>query len=412
MVSKDYYRLLTEGLERKYAPAKLNEAWSDSMPSWLKKRLSEIGFTDKFKKSSRWDRGPAIGKAFKELETYPRFKRAYDSYIDNGFTHEDAVAAVLKDMGFKYEPLDYVKPRGATYAEKEAAGRNIFQQFYDVHHIDLQKAEFIESEPPKSARHPAFNDGNIPIWFIHSTNQIYAKGINDNEVLNGASGSSYAGKAFRYVPLKELAELCEGDFCYIDGTTIDKDAIPEKKSDRALRKDWEKSSRWTRGTPGETVTMTMPDTYKDITVTRDKSGYFVIPSAAKYAKILEKSRAKNYATTLSKVEAELRRYYALLINAPRLSTWDNPDFAQGFQTQYKNALDSYKALLQTIDRIVSAYGEDSEEFIEYLTSDYDWSKHFGDIYANPFKRQMRILRSKLRDVEQSASDYDFVPLDI
>lgn len=416
MIAKNYYEALAESLEKKYTSSKLNEAWSESMPDWMKQRLGQIAFNNKIARyPSAWGSSIDFTKAAAALKNNPRFQQYYNDAIMQGSSRETAIYSAVKKLGWEPEYFDNTNPRGASYDEKREAGYDIFRRFKDVFRIDLQTADFIESEPPKSTKHPAMNGKNIPIWYLPDTKQIYAKGINDNEILRVPS--EYYGKALKYVPLKELATLCKGNFCYIESNSIDTTTLPQKQTDRLMRNNWEHDNPLLmRGEPGtsETVHVSAPeDPYLTVNATRDKSGYLVVPSAKKYAKIIAKNSAvKKYGKQLSDIEDTLRKYYSILLNAPKLGTWDNPVQLTSLQRSYKSALDLYKELLSTVERILSKYGESSPEFLDYLTSDVSWYTYFGLEHARPFIAQLNLVQSDIGALEYAARDYDYVDLDI
>ena len=419
MVNKDYYALLTEAIKNKYKKKTLNEAWSDSMPDWLKPKLNALGLNDKIASESRsWGSDLNIEKAWEHLKKYPRFMRAYQRYVDAGAWHETAVMQAAKDIGWSPQRTDTVKPRGASWEEQKNARKDIFTQFRNVYGIDLTKAKFVETIPPKSAKSPAMQDGNIPIWYIPSTNQIYAKGINDYETLNSGSGSDFTFKAFKYVPLKELASLSDGNFCYIESSSIDTAGIPSKLGSRLANRAWVSDNpEMIRGVPEETkrVAIRNPEgrIIRGYDAKRDASGYLVVPPSEKYRDIIEKHTVtKKYSKKIQEIEDRLKQYYTILVSAPRLGTWKKPINTEDALSSYTSALNYYKRMLNDIDAILKAFGPESKEFINYLTSTNSSSYYICDGWRYPFKESVSDIEYALERVARELSDYDFTIFDI
>lgn len=419
MVNKDYYALLTEAMQNKYKKKTLNEAWSDSMPDWLKPRLNALGLNDKIASEARsWGSSLNVEKAWEHLKDYPRFMRAYRRYVDAGAWHDTAVMQAAKDIGWSSQRTDTVKPRGASWEEQENARKDIFTQFRDVYGIDLTKAEFVETTPPKSAKSPAMQEGNIPIWYIPSTNQIYAKGMNDYEVLNSGSGSEFTSKAFKYIPLKELASLSDGNFCYIESSSIDTAGIPRKLRYREANKEWVKDNpEMIRGIPGDTKRLLIRDpegrSVRMYDATRDASGYLVVPPSEKYRDIIEKhSATRKYSKKIQELEDRLKQYYSILVSAPRLGTWKKPIDTKDALSYYTSALGFYKQMLDDIDAILKEFGPESKEFINYLTITNPSSYYICSRWRYPFKESVSDTERALDRVARELRDYDFTIFDI
>ena len=413
---KEYYNRLAESLERKYAskPSKLDEAWSDTMPDWLKGRLNKLARATEGGMENRWSCAPNAN-IDKKYNNYPKFRKAYRDARLQGMTRDGARAKAYREMGFYPDTSEYTDARGVGWSTQSALKKNLFRQFHDNLGIDLQTAQFVETEPPKSQRHPAFNPGNIPIWYIASTNQVYAKGVNDYEQVMDRN-SAYYGKAFKYVPLKTLGEMCDGAFCYIDGSSINTGTVPGKLADRKNVRDWEEvNPLLSRGEPGEQKMIYDNDTNQRISATRDKSGYYVIPTLDKYRGIIERKKALGeYMRVPEEAERTLRKYYSILRAASGMGTWQNPANTSNLYNEYTALLDSYKSFIAQLDYMVNKYGEDSEQFMDYLTSvpsSYylNWN---GPGYINNFKWWCNRLEAYTNDLERAASQFDTTALDI
>ena len=191
---KNYFVLLSERLEDNYA---LNEAWSDTMPDWIKSRVQFLA-----NNTSDWN--------------------------------------VRTDSGSR---IRYAKKRG----DRWAPDMDLFQSLKAS--VDLQNATFVTpGDFPSSGRHPYCKSPNIPIWHLRN-GQIYACGINDDEKLDRWDfypDTDASGKAFKYISVKELNKLSD-DFCYIDGASLGDD-FKDKMQLRA-ENNWYKEYERKRSDP-------------------------------------------------------------------------------------------------------------------------------------------------------------------
>lgn len=251
---------LNESFAKQYDTApkeKLNEAFNDSFPSWLKSRLGELNKyhgTDKD--------GPYGGNRFK----VPRGKRP-----------------------------NYSKPRGFSGRERELS---LFDNLLKGTNIDELKV--IEGPIPTKRTDERLKSPNIPIWHFPN-GQVYIQGYNDNEI---DTGSTYIGPkgsymAFKYTPVKYFLENADA-FAYIDSDQIEPSNYESTRKERAetakeLRdlgygrkdKDLDKFVQPTGWSYG------VPDDQKPY---HDASGYLVDPR--KYIKKLEDIKANDYARIL------------------------------------------------------------------------------------------------------------------
>ena len=414
MSTNKYYGRLAESLMRKQTGIKLTEAWADTMPSWMEDRLNKMAGATDFEKTDT-GYGYIVPKMEHKLPKYlrdPKFKQKFDQYISWGYDDNIAFRNAGIDLGY-YDKTDYATPRGATSEEKKNARKNIFRQFKDILGLDLQNLTFVESAPPKTARDISLQDPNIPIWHIQSSGQIYAKGVNDNEVLNAPS-SSYNGKSFRYVPLKELSALCGGDFCYIDGSNLP--SINSKMQQRKEYDDWvigsDSGLLRGRGEPGERVDIPYENAQGRTNIwagQRDKSGFARVPSALRYARELEKMKASKYADKLLKVENVLRSAYSVLRSAQNVGTWSSPVDTRDFINQYKNALSSYKNLLTDIDMMRNK-GDDA--FMDYLISNDSYYRHMNGKWVPGFTAAISQIQNQMNYVNNYKDQYDTAIVDI
>ena len=96
MRNNDYYKILTESINKKY----LNEAWSDSMPEWMKPRLNATAmFSDK-------NSSDKINRTARKTGLSPDELR------------------INKGQGYRYDRADYKKSRSTG-----ERGKNLYQSF-------------------------------------------------------------------------------------------------------------------------------------------------------------------------------------------------------------------------------------------------------------------------------------------
>lgn len=325
MITK-YYQRLTESIEKQY----LKEAWSDSMPDWMKPRMNATAmYADKFADEKFGTHSST--QAGKSLRT----------------------RKVEKGQGYAYDVTDYAKPRN-----DDRVGESLYKAFKRAG-IDLQKVKFIEGPIPEKKSDARIQPPNIGIWNIPSTGQVYAKGINDLEKLRPTSGTKYDDYRFEYLPIKALQELSD-HFCYIDGTSIPKVDYNEKQ---LARNEYRKflTARGTPTTNKDRQNAHIDPRWFDAT---DKSGYIVIPSARKYADKLRELHAKNWAKKISDVENRLRKARADIISVINRASMDEGDenysVASDALNYLRNATYYYRDMLRDINGALSRYGEDSE----------------------------------------------------
>lgn len=251
---------LNESFSKQYKTApkeRLNEAFNDSFPSWLKARLSEL---NKFHGTDK--NGPYGGNSY----SIPRNSRP-----------------------------DYSNPRGFTGRPRELS---LFDKL--LKETDIESLEVIEGEIPKKRTDPRLKAPNIPIWHFPN-GQVYIQGFNDMEIDRGSTyiGPKGSYMAFKYTPLKYFLENADA-FAYIDEDQIApsnyeskrqqrKNAANELKNINYGRKDKDSDAfvqpkGYTYGVPEE-----QQQRY-------DSSGYLVDPR--KYVKKLEDIRANDYAKIL------------------------------------------------------------------------------------------------------------------
>lgn len=380
---KSFYSLLTESINNKY----LTEAWSDSMPDWVKKRLNQQTAGD--------------SKAYNSKIYKKAYETAENAALANGdneyraaYTARDAAARAYNkakfgiDSGRLGDTSEYASPRGSSYlrdSEKALCGQ--FQRLgIDLTSPDLK---FISGEPPKSSKDPRVQPPHIPIWGFRLPNggvQVYARRINDLEKIDySIDAGPYSELAFMRISIKKLSELCDY-FCYIDGNTLQYQN-PKKIQDR------ENNNAWSRSLEGQRLTRNKDFAGGAIGGQRvDKSGYIIIPSAEKYAEQLKRLHLKNWSKDLLEVEELLNSTYNRYINALsslpfKDAAWNSKNrsiphnlraYSSTFFSSFEDAVDIYSKLLREID-----------EARHNTHSEADFLKALEDVRFEPYIRNIK-----------------------
>ena len=330
-MKQNYYGILAESMTNKI----LKEAWSDSMPDWMKPRLNATAyFSDRNSGDKAIEKSKRSGVNLRQVQ------------LNMG-------------GGQSYDQADYQKPRGGS------RGKSLFDAFKAAN-IDLNQVKFISGEPPTSKNDPRIQAPNIGIWNLPGTGQVYAMGLNDLEKLRsvslaGETYSKYADYAFKYLPIKVLKELCNGQFCYIDGKDIPQRDIKDIQSQRL---DYE---RWAMNNP------TLVRGAADYWNPKDKSGYSVIPSSKRLARQLQALKAKNWSKWFEEAEDNLQELYSDITSAMASFSWkDASDVTSAVQNAlnyYNYALNDYKRAMRRVQDLIDAYGEGSQEFLTQIGRD-------------------------------------------
>lgn len=334
-----FYESLADSL---YENVELNEAWSESMPEWLKRAMS-------------WSAQRIDKHAFDKLNRAKGDKISKYDYVH-----------------------DYQQPRNEYVDSKSTYLAGAFF----AKGIDPAQCEYVEREAPTNARDPLFKSGDIPIWGFKLTRinddseaiQAYAKGMNDLEKItytNPLIDNMDVDWPFKSISIKKLSENCDY-FCYIPAESLSK---MQPKDFEQIRKDRDKSREGAveRGTPGadEPAYLYTPDKHFGY-FQRDKSGYVVVPPADKYARILRRSKAKKYANVLEDFHDELVTAWDEIIaglNAvgPEGDSWviNATSRALSIVNEY---IEEYKRHLHRIDVAAAAHGIDTDDFYDGIVS--------------------------------------------
>lgn len=324
------YKKIVESIEAKA----LNEAWSESMPNWLKPRLQATAYySDRNQRSKVYKRQQRTGEPL----SVARMHLAGDNSA--------------------FDQADYANTRDGRM------GENLFRAFKDAG-IDLQNVKFIEGEIPTKKSDPRIQPPNIGIWNIPATKQVYAKGLNDLEKLmssNALPDSKYINYRFEHLPIKALAEMSD-HFCYIDGNSIAKRDINAVQRERIEHSEWEKHN------PTE---VRQPEYGWGYPL--DPSGYPKVPSSERLRKKLEKLKAAKWADKFKETEENLRELHSDIGQVLTQSDWSDVGLSQTIQgalNNYQNAVNDYKSAQVAVETYIARYGKDTDEFLQQINQGY------------------------------------------
>ena len=193
---------INESLEKKYY---LMEKYSDSMPDWLGRRLDYTQHMHRGNYTNNFEY-PALKQDNVEVDSLTGHRVA----IGGG-----SFAPDIDDVKDKFtEYSDTLSPsysyRG-TPTRTQDAQNSLYYNFRSLG-IPLDKVEVQEGPMPVKASDSRLKEPNIPI-FLFDNGQVYAKGVNDNEIY----WDDEKERPFKHIPMKYLLSWAVS-FAYIDGS--------------------------------------------------------------------------------------------------------------------------------------------------------------------------------------------------
>lgn len=291
---------LTESIEKKYLnESSLNEKYSDSMPDWLQDRLNYTQYKNRHMNTRD--------------VPYPALKS--DTAYNRTQKDEITGAMTTRDTSLDYSALpkaDKLAKKGGhrTPSYQYRGGQNVTDDqenslYYNFRKmgIPLDKVKIIEGPIPTKSTDPRLKEPNIPI-FLLDDGQVYAKGINDNEV------DPDSGVGFKHTSMKNVLSRTKA-FAYIDGEDSSNfNAFDVKAERRNTAQDWRKYER------NRTKDV---DSEGQITRGFDKSGYPVPidkweKSNATYLSQYAKKQLESYREKLIEVIDSYKIFQANLFD--------------------------------------------------------------------------------------------------
>lgn len=287
--------------------------------------------------------------------------------------------------------------------------------------IDLNKAEFIESDPPVNGWDPKAKDPNlIKVFYLKDDNEryphyrLYIPGYYGDTEQFDLSGN-YKGIQLKTYSMKQLANHAEA-FGYIDisdskNTTfkLRKERDKIKSGDINLNRDSMKqfSKRDILGYPkdesgfsdfnnpilGDLKWLTKRD--------YDKSGYKI--NKDKYKEILKKLKAENYQASIEEALNKLEDYRSRLIKAiSSINLKDSKDLnvLRSASDYLYRMVESYTDIVKALERIESKDGLSEETKKESIR----WEiKYFLDRFTE-YEEELKSYLSNLKSKDESLSE--------
>lgn len=348
----------------------LTEAFSESMPSWLRKSL-EI--------DSAYDRGrygserTSKERARQDVTAGAKYKQSSDP------EYKAFLNPAGRNRGFD--------GRGITDSTLLAALSRTG--------IDLSKATFLTAEVPKKFSDPRLQwpDGQY-IGFLYlktddfksygsayTQTQVYAPGVNDTErsILRDRKGDY---RTLRYVSRPEILAHAQA-FCYVDMTDPN-NLIGDKWDKRAqIDADNRENRANTRLKPDEL-------NWREKI---DKSGYLIDPN--KY-----KDKLSKLGLDGARTQAKIAEIYKSINDLYRDATSALADF------DYINDIASIRSVISPLDRQLN-YATDYYNRMMSCVSDYTQTtdQYYKDNYSNQFRNSYDKAKTYIKEASRILDKY-------
>ena len=287
--------------------------------------------------------------------------------------------------------------------------------------IDLNKAEFIESDPPVNGWDPKAKDPNlIKVFYLKDDNErypnyrLYIPGYYGDTEQFDLSGN-YKGIQLKTYSMKQLANHAEA-FGYIDisdskNTTfkIRKERRDAQAGDINLKRDSNKqySKRDIVSYPKDERGFTdwrnpiLGDLKWVTNKGYDKSGYKI--DKDKYKEILKKLKAENYQASIEEASNKLEDYRSRLIKAiSSINLKDSKDLSvlRSASDYLYRMVESYTDIVKALERIESK--DDLSE--ETKKESIRWEiKYFLDRFTE-YEKELKSYLSNLKSKDESLSE--------
>lgn len=305
---------------------KLNEAFSPSMPRWLK---------DRFQLELNRSNNRNVGKG-RYQPSRRNFSREYD--------------ALTKKNNMANMPI-------ARNASRDDNSYNLWDAAI-AHNINLNSGKFIEGPVPENARDPRLKAPNIAFISLKRPTSgknyiwdVYSPQLNPNAESNVFGD----GQAFKYHNIKQMQPYMQA-FCYIDMSDpenqLDVEAIRTNRESNYNSQD----RRFDRGTPGDydplyrAVPYNKRDTlknygYPESSMILDKSGYSRLPNITKYVDALKAHGDSKILKKLQSLYEDANYIYAQLPYILQDSL-EGKDFSQAYRS---NAINDIESAISSLD---------------------------------------------------------------
>lgn len=348
--------------------AKLVEAFSPSMPNWLKTRI-QFDLTR--------------------------------SYIRDPNRHSH------RDFNKEWSKIrDIAKADGGQLVNANSNARNLNgDSTYNLYtalltnNVDLNKAKFISGDIPKNGFDERVRTPNIPFFHLRggyndTIDEVYAKGLTDN------LDSQIFNTQFKNVPVKKLVEKCV-DFCYLDLSDPENLSNDFDKRMNRIKTAKEMDKSQIRGAAGA-IDPNDIEHWRDRDKARlDKSGYSKLPNIQKYKKLLRGSQDKR---VLKKLEAVWEDANYLYSKIP--SIFDDMDI----QTAYR-ASDSLRSCLSNLENVATYYRScldylDNVKTAKESGKDYESYLSYAESYLNSANSYLEDAKNTIAPWIPATVDWD------
>ena len=302
---------LNESLENKY---RLEEAFDESMPKWLKDRLG------------------------------------YENLYHN---KHDARKASDK---YKGQPMTWYKRDRKT--GENGGDLSLINQFLKSG-VDISKVKVVEAPIPDKIPRITKNNQIIPI-FLFDNGQVWAKGINDREEANWDRNDKNFSRTDSDELMKHVVK-----YAYIDLSDPNIDTVSEK---RDIRK---KIASELRSIPNYNRVPENKQTNYWNSPSYDKSGYVVVKSADKYAQKLRELRYNKLGDELEKAANNIetmKRQISDVFDDIELNDTDSLDLYRKVYSAIdylKDAASCYKDACEYIDRMNGSEPNHRNSYADY-----------------------------------------------
>lgn len=301
---------------------RLNEAFSDSMPRWLKAFFRHDVSRDRVNDTRVTHNKSARQRMARAMKAYPEIADFEDQeYTGRGDSYYDYVFKKLSEAG-----------------------------------LDLSRIKIIEAPVPTKGNDPILKDPNlVPIFLVENNGKygVYIKGFNDTQdtILPLPDGRQ---TRWKYIGIKDLLDHTKA-FAYFDKTDKDNYLPPDLIKDRV----WNKAN--------------MPDNYerqpKDkvghfvsnwtnkgmFSGTVDKSGYIVNPD--RYLPKLKELKRKKLPKEVKKVYKRLNGFFQDMADCFASAATDFDTFAElsAFSNDYKidELRSNYKQVIYSLEELAA-----------------------------------------------------------
>lgn len=296
-------------------------------------------------------------KSLKEAfsETMPDWLRARLLYTKPG-EHPSVNKSKLANGRYK----DYADQPGVHFTDKKRRDQSYFNLWQAMSNkgIDISNAKFIHDGLPKPKKDPRLEEPNIAFFYLDD-GSVYGTGLNDNEIFVPED------KAFKAINLKTLMSHIK-DFCWLDGSDPN-NYMADKRVDRAAM------NKELRDIPGYNRYKSLSDAgYSRWSGARlDKSGYVVDPRkfADKLRELGKKNLAKNLENLFYEIKYLQKQLAQVLMDYDFRNGKDKSDYEKTFGANRYHRSDS-SLLLNELTDIMNRYNS-ACEYVDYAAQASD-----------------------------------------